>query len=117
MTLGDDEQSEESSDAEVTKGDADDTKNTVAHDTQMRYSPSLFPDSTQVCVETDVNRPKEKGQPGQPSKQLLKRLVKLQNRSSRALCRKPSRLRAQWCQTPWRSIQEWRGACHSGVLE
>ena len=39
---GDDEQSEESSDAEVINGDADDTKNTVAHDTQMRYSPSLL---------------------------------------------------------------------------
>ena len=54
---GDDEQSEE-----VINGDADDTKNTVAHDTQMRYSPSLLPENTQVCVETDVNRPKEKGQ-------------------------------------------------------
>ena len=40
-----------------------DTKNTVAHDAQMRYSPSFLPDSTQVCVETDVNRPTEKGQP------------------------------------------------------
>ena len=50
----DDEQSEET---------ADDSKDMVAHDTQMRYSPSFFLDSTQVCVEMDVNRPKEKGQP------------------------------------------------------
>ena len=51
------------SDAEVINGDADDTKDMVAHDTQTEYSPSFFPDSTQVCVEVDVNRPKEKGQP------------------------------------------------------
>ena len=48
---------------EVFNGGADRTKGMVAHDTQMRYSPSFFPDSTQVCVEMDVNRPKEKGQP------------------------------------------------------
>ena len=57
---GDEEQSEESSDAEVIDGDADDSKDTVAHDMQMRNSPSFFPENTQVCVETDVNRPKEK---------------------------------------------------------
>ena len=28
----------------------------------MRYSPTFFPDSPQVCVEMDVNRSKEKGQ-------------------------------------------------------
>ena len=67
---GDDEQSEESSDAEVTCGDADDTKNAVAYDTQMRYSLSFLPVSTQVCVETDVNRPKEKGQPVMEGTQL-----------------------------------------------
>ena len=60
---GDDKQSEESSNAEVINGDADDTKDTVAHDTQMTYSPSFLPDRSRVCVETDVNRPKEKGQP------------------------------------------------------
>ena len=59
---GDDEQSEESSGAEVINGDADDTKNTRAHDTQMRYSPSFLPENPPVCVETDVNRPKKKGQ-------------------------------------------------------
>ena len=67
---GDDEQSEESSDAEVINGDADDTKETVANDTQMRYSPSFFPENTHVCVETDVNRPKEKGQPVMEGTQL-----------------------------------------------
>ena len=60
---GDDEQSEESSDAAVINGDADDTKDTNAHDTQMRHSPSFLPENIQVCVETDVNRPDEKGQP------------------------------------------------------
>ena len=60
---GDDEQSEESSDAEAINGDADDIRNTVAHDTQ--------------------------------GEQLLKRHVKPQNRSSRALGHKPSRPRAQ----------------------
>ena len=63
---GDDEQSEDSSDAEVINGTADDT----AHDKQMRYSPSLFLDSTHVCGETDVNRPKEKGQPVMEGTQL-----------------------------------------------
>ena len=52
-----------SSDAEVINGDADDTRNTVAHETQIRHSPSFSPDSTQVCFRTDVNRPKEKDQP------------------------------------------------------
>ena len=60
---GDDEQSEERSDAEVTNGDDDDTKGMAAHDTQMRHRPSFFPESTHVCVDMDVNRPKEKGQP------------------------------------------------------
>ena len=59
---GDDEQSEESNDAEVINGDADDTKDTVAHDTQMRYSPIFLLENIQVGVETDVNRLKEKGQ-------------------------------------------------------
>ena len=59
---GNDEQIKESSDAEVINGDAEDTKGMVAHDTQMRYSPSFLLDGTQVCVEADVNRPKEKGQ-------------------------------------------------------
>ena len=67
---GDDEQSEESSDAEVINGDADDTKDTIAHDTQMRYNPCLLPENTHVCVETDVNRPKEKGQPVMEGTQL-----------------------------------------------
>ena len=57
LDSGDDEKSEASSDAEVINGDAGDTKDTVAHDTQMRYSPSFLPENTQVCVETDVNRP------------------------------------------------------------
>ena len=58
------------SDAEVIIGDADDTEGMVAHDTQMRDSPSFFPDSTQVCVEMDVNGPKEKGQPVMEGTQL-----------------------------------------------
>ena len=37
---GDDVQSEET-------GDADDTKDMVAHDTQVGYRPSFFPDSAQ----------------------------------------------------------------------
>ena len=36
---------------------------TLAHETQIRHSPSFSPDNTQVCVRTDVNRPKEKDQP------------------------------------------------------
>ena len=56
---GNDKQSEESSDDEVIIGDADDTKDTVAHDTQMRCSPSFLQENTQVCVETDVIRPME----------------------------------------------------------
>ena len=67
---GDDELSEESSDTEVINGDADDTKNAVAHDSQMRCSPSFLPVSIQVCVETDVIRPKEKGQPVMEGTQL-----------------------------------------------
>ena len=59
---GDDEQSEESNDARSSMCDADDTKDTVAHDMQMRNSTSFFLENTQVCVETDVHRPKEKGQ-------------------------------------------------------
>ena len=62
--LGDDEQSEETSDAEVPNGDADDAKDKVAHDTQMRHSPSSFPENAHVCVDTDVNRHKEKGDGG-----------------------------------------------------
>ena len=56
----------DSSDAEVTKSGADDT----AHDTPVRYSPSFLQESTQVCVETGVNRPKEKGQPVMEGTQL-----------------------------------------------
>ena len=101
------------SDAEVINGDADDTKGMVAHDTQMRYSPSFFPDSTQVCVEMDVNRPKEKGQPvmGQISKQLLKRRVKPQNVSARALGHKLSRHRALRRQAQWWSNQDLSDVC------
>ena len=44
----------------VVNGNADDTKDTVAHDTQMRYSPSFFLENIQVGVETDVNRPKRR---------------------------------------------------------
>ena len=36
----------------------------------MRYSPSFLPENTQVCVETDVNRPEEKGQPVMQGTQL-----------------------------------------------
>ena len=106
---GDEEQSEESSDAEVINGDADDTKNTVAHDMQRRRSPSFLPENTQVCVETDVNRPKEKGQSVIEGTQMRSaqqlRVTSLQD------------FRAQWCQTPWGSIQDGRGGCRSGVLE
>ena len=86
---GDDEQSQETNDAEVTNGDADETKDMVAHDTQMRYSPSFSPESLHVCVGMDVNRPKDKGQqvmkPRSARRTALKRHVKLQNLCSRAL--------------------------------
>ena len=38
--------------------------------TTSRVSPSFFPDSTEVCVEMDVNRHKEKGQPVMEGTQL-----------------------------------------------
>ena len=85
---------ETTSRAEVINGDADDTRNTVAHDTQMRHSPSFLPQSTQVCVETDVNRPKEKGQPvmegtqlrsaQQTSSQATRQALELERKSSRS---------------------------------
>ena len=99
---GDNEQSQETSDAEVTNGDADETKDMVAHDTQMRYSPSFSLESPHVCVGMDVNRPKEKGQqvmegtqPRLARRTALKRHVKLQNLCSRALGHTPSRPRAK----------------------
>ena len=114
---GDDKQSEESSDAEVINGDADDTKETVAHDTQMRYSPSILPENTQACVETDVNRPKEKGQPVMEGTQ-LRSVQQTATQATRQACvtslqdfvHSGARLRGG-------SIQEGREGCRSGVLE
>ena len=97
----DDEQSEESSDVEAINGDADDTKDTVANDTQMRYSPSFLLENPQDCVETDVEQAQRVSRSwrgrgcGQLSKQLLKRHVEPQNQSSKELCHKPSRPGAQ----------------------
>ena len=71
---GDDEQSDETVDAEVSEDDADVIKgNRVTRhdsgeavlvlDSKTRNRPSFLPENVQVCVEIDVNRPKEKGQP------------------------------------------------------
>ena len=51
---GDDEQSDETVDAEDSR---------VTHHNSGETAPSFLPENVQVCVETDVNRPKEKGQP------------------------------------------------------
>ena len=90
----------------------------------MRNSPSFLPENTQVCVETDVNRAKEKGQSvmegtqirsaQQTATQATRQTPEQERKSSGS---QASRLRAQWCQTPWGSIQELRGGCLSGVLQ
>ena len=71
---GDDEQSDETVDAEISEEDADVIKGNrvtrhdsgeavVVLDSKTRNLPSFLPENAQVCVEIDVNRPKEKGQP------------------------------------------------------
>ena len=71
---GDDEQSDETVDAEISEEDADVIKGNrvtrhdsgeavVVLDSKTRNPPSFLPENAQVCVEIDVNRPKEKGQP------------------------------------------------------
>ena len=69
---GDDEQSDETVDADVSEDDADVIKgNRVTRhdsgeavlvlDSKTRNRPSFLPENVQVCVEIDVNGPKEKG--------------------------------------------------------
>ena len=71
---GDDEQSDETVDAEVSEDDTDVIKGNrvtchisgeavLVLDSKTRNRPSFLPENVQVCVEKDVNKPKERGQP------------------------------------------------------